>query len=179
MTGCCNQSKLNLTMCWACPVCSPRCRTSVSAMTAVGWWSVLFVAPRTSFPSIRTVERHAPEPTCFHAWSIAWAASRRALGWRRSSRSWAVNRAAGVAPFLDFLVARLDHRYMVSKHMLFWENKWCVLWQVLPRHLNLILGFYRDRAHLKKYCHMHILSLSFPLSLNTYTSLYIYSRGKN
>lgn len=111
------------TKCWAFTVRSPRCRTSVSAMTAVGWWSALFEALRTFFPSTLTAERRAPEPTCLHAWSIAWAGSRRAPGWRRSSRSWAANRAAGVAPFLDFLVARLDHHYMVSKRVYFWEIK--------------------------------------------------------
>lgn len=100
-----------------------RCRTSASAMTAAGWWSVLFVVPLMSFPSIRTVEHHAHARTCLHVWSIAWAVSRRVPDWRRSSKSWAANRAAGVAPFLASLVARLDHHYMVGKHYaFFWKH---------------------------------------------------------
>lgn len=93
-----------------------RCRTSASAMTAVGWWSVLFVAPRMFFPSTHMVERHAHARICLPVWSIAWAASRRVPDWRKSSKSWAANRAADVAPFLAFQVAHPDHLYMVSKH---------------------------------------------------------------
>lgn len=101
-----------------------RCRTSASATTAAGWWSVHFEVPLMSFPSIRTVERHVHARTCLHVWSIAWAVSRRVPDWRRSSKSWAANRAAGVAPFLASLVAHLDPHYMVSNPIFFFFWKY-------------------------------------------------------
>lgn len=91
-----------------------RYRTSPSATTAAGWWSARSEARPTCSPSTPTGASPVSGPTCPHAWSIAWAASRRARGWRRSSRSWARSRAGAAAPCPACPAAPLAHLSMVN-----------------------------------------------------------------
>lgn len=95
------------------PLCS-RYRISPSATTAAGWWSARSEALPTCSPSTPTEASPVSGPTCPHGWSIAWAASRRARGWRRSNRSWRPSREDAVAPCLACPAAPLAHLSMVN-----------------------------------------------------------------
>lgn len=91
-----------------------RYRISPSATTAAGWWSAPSEALPMFFPSIPTEASPVSGLTCPHGWSIAWAASRRARGWRRSSRSWRRSREDAVAPCPAYQAAPLAHLSTVN-----------------------------------------------------------------
>lgn len=95
------------------PLCC-RSRISPSATTAAGWWSARSEALPTCSPLTHTEASPVSGPTCPHGWSIAWVASRRARGWRRSSRSWRPSREDAVAPCPACPAAPLAHLSMVN-----------------------------------------------------------------
>lgn len=91
-----------------------RYRISPSATTVAGWWSALFVALPTFFPSIPMAGSPVSGHTCLHGWWTAWAVSRRAQGWKRSSKSWRLNREAAAALFQACQAVLLAHRSTVN-----------------------------------------------------------------
>lgn len=96
-----------------------RYKISPSAMTVAGLWSARCGALPMSSPSIRTAASPASEHTCHPAWWTAWADSRRARGWKRSSKSWHLNKEDAVALFQACQAVLLAHHSMVNPLFLF------------------------------------------------------------
>lgn len=96
-----------------------RYKISPSAMTVAGLWSARCGALPMSSPSIRTADSPASEHTCPPAWWTAWADSRRAQGWKRSSKSWHLNKEDAVALFQACQAVLLAHHSMVNPFFLF------------------------------------------------------------
>lgn len=106
-----------------------RYRISPSATTVAGWWSALFVALPTFFPSIPMAGSPVSGHTCLHGWWTAWAVSRRAQGWKRSSKSWHLNREAAAALFQACQAVLLAHRSTVNS---FFLSPCCVVGKPFP-----------------------------------------------
>lgn len=96
------------------PYLISRYKTSASAMTVVGLWSVLFGGRPMFFQSTLMVASLVCEHTCRHESWIVWAVSRKVLGWKRLNKNWLLSKEVAVALFQVSQAALPDHLCMVN-----------------------------------------------------------------